>query len=239
MSIAVKGMNLDQRDIKLFQYLHAVKVATYDQIRRDVYSEICFDAVCHRVLKLEDNKLLEVKQSRALLRGKRHVSLRKEGFEEFVRKGNEIRIELKSDAINHDLTLVDIRHRFLKSPKTIAYETENEIQTWNLDNKHLNSDAIVTTIIKDLQLKIPIEYEGSFKKADRYEPFVKKYYQASEFPLVIFVTETAGMVDVVMKTEKKLFNWENPKFFYILINNLLSDDALKVENCNSTALILD
>lgn len=238
MNLQIKGIYIDDRDIKLFSYLHAVKVATYEQIKRDIYPEICLDAVGHRIRKLEDNKFIEVGRNRLLLKGKRFVSLKKQSFDDFVRKGQELRIELKSDAMHHDLMLVDIRYKFLKSQKTIAYDTENEIQTWGIKNKHLNSDAIVTSLLGSEQFQIPIEYESSLKKADRYEPFLKKYYQESDLPLVLFIADSQSIINTVIKLEKELFNWDKPKFFYRLKQELLADDALMLLNCNQAELCL-
>ena len=238
MNGKIKGIYINEKDIKLFSYLHAVKVATYEQIHRDVYTEICLDAVGHRIRKLEDAKFVEVGRNRLLLKGKRFVSLKKQTFDDFVRKGGELRIELKSDAIQHDLTLVDIRHKFCYSSKIQAYETENELQTWNLQYKHLNSDALVTSTLGQSHFQIPIEYESTLKKADRYEPFVQKYYQANDFPLVLFLADSQSIINTVVKTEKQLFNWDKPKFFYRLTQDFLSDDTLTFLNCNNAVLSL-
>lgn len=149
MTSKIKGINIDERDLRLFFYLHAVKVATYEQIQRDIYPDICLDAAGLRIRKLEDTKFVDIQSNRLLMKGKRSVCLRKNTFDDFVRKGGELRIELKSDAIKHDLTLVDIRNKFLHSKKTLDYQTENQIQTWDLKHKHFNSDGLITSKLKE------------------------------------------------------------------------------------------
>lgn len=238
MKSILKGIHLSERDIQLLNYLHAVKVATYDQIARDLYEEYSLESVGNRLRKLEDNRLIRAERCRSILKGKRLVSITKHGFEEFVKMGGEMIVELKSDAIHHDLVLVDIRHKILKSPKTTAYQTENEIQTWEPELRKLNCDALVTSNLGKSTFLIPVEYEASLKKAERYEPMVRKYYQATEFPLVAFIADSPAILKKVKHTEEQLFNWDKPKFFYRLAADFLIDEALRLENCNKASLSL-
>ncbi len=236
MKLKIHGMYLDDRDLQLFRYLHAVKVATYGQIHRDIYTSIGLDSVGGRIRKLEDNRLLEAGRSRLLLNGARTVSLTRRAFDNFVKKGEEIQIELKSDAIQHDLVLVDIRHRFSLFQRTLDYQTENQIQTWDLKNRSLNCDAMMLFQLRSTPIQIPIEYEASLKKEDRYEPFLKKYYQNSEFPLILLLADTQLILDKIVKLEKELFNWDKPKFFYQLKQNFFKNEVCHFENGNQSTL---
>ncbi len=238
MSMKLSGVYISEKDIDLFRYLHAVKVATYEQIHRDVFTDISLGAAGNRIRKLEDIKLIEVGRNRVIVDGKRYVSLRKNTFEQFVRRGGELQLELKSDAIQHDLTLVDIRHLLMKSARFLGYQTENELQTWSIKYKHLNSDALATFRLGTEAFAIPVEYESSLKKADRYEPFVKKYYRAEDLPLVALVADSQDIIDTIIESERKLFNWEKPKFFYKLKQKLFEDESLSFENCNQAVLSL-
>ena len=233
-----RGVELQTRDYVLFRYLHAVKIATYDQIARDVYPEYSLASVGNRIRKLEDNKLIGSSCHRLLFHGKRTVFLLKSSFDAFVKTGEEYRIELRSDAPQHDLILVDIRSRFLQSKKTLKYQTENEIQTWNSEFRPINCDGLLTTQLGPAAVFIPIEYEGSMKKEERYEPLVKKYYQNEAFQLVAFVAENTQILQKVMNIEKEIFNWEKPKFFYRLMQDFLADEALRLENCHQVPLRL-
>ena len=238
MTIALKGMYLFDRDIELLPYLHAVKVATYEQIKRDIYSNICLHAVGNRLRKLHSNRLVRIEINRTYKQGRCHVSLLKQGFDGFVKKGTELRLELRSDALQHDLSLVDIRHCFKQSSQTVRYQTENEIQTWEDGFRAINSDALVTSNLNGNTIAIPIEYESSLKKADRYEPFLKKYYLAEEYPIVILIADQRGVMNTIIELEKQLFNWDKPKFFYRLKQDLFADDALRFQNCHEATLDL-
>lgn len=231
-----RGVELNAKDFLLFRYLHAVKIATYDQIARDIYTDYSLASVGNRIRKLEDNRLIATSSYRLLLHGKRTVCLAKHTFERFVKKGTEYQVELKSDAVHHDLALVDIRSQFLKSKKLAMYQTENEIQTWGGPCRNLNYDALFTAKLGSDAHHLAVEYEGSMKKEDRYEPFLRKYYNNYEIVLVLFVAETSSIVEKVMKLEKELFDSEKPKFCYRVLQDFLQDDALRFENFNQRTL---
>ena len=234
----VKGIYIDKRDLQLLRYLFAVKVATYQQINRDIYPGISFDRTSQRIRALEDNGLVEIARSRLILGSKRTVSLRKRSFEKLIRNGDEKRKEFKSDSIVHDIGLGDLRHLLQKSPKVVAYRTENEIQTWGGDERKLNSDAIVTIALAKRNISVPIEYERTQKGKARYGPLVKKYYSASDFPILFFVSEEQHTIDLVQEIEKKLFDWGKPKIFYALKHELLQSETPRFQNGNGTVISL-
>src|SRR3989338_9200183 len=100
-------MKLSVNDRALMHYLHAVKVATYKQIHRDIYPDYCFRSVRNRVIKLSHLGLVIGSQDRLGLIDGKTISLSKKGFSHFVANGEENRIELKSEAVEHDVDLVD------------------------------------------------------------------------------------------------------------------------------------
>lgn len=236
MKLNLKGVHLDERDITLFSYLFAVKVASYEQIHRDIYSGISQDATGYRLRKIEDNGLIEIDRSRLILRGRRTVSLRKKGFDHFVKTGTEKRVEIASDAIIHDLILGDIRYKLRLSPKIVEYRTENEIQSWGNQERNLNSDALLTVLLASNTFQIPLEYERSQKEGSRYTRLVKHYYKESEYPLIFFVADCTRCILAVQNTEKELFKSDKPKFFYILKQDLLESDTIQLKNYHSAAL---
>lgn len=234
----VRGIYIDERDLQLLRYLFTVKVATYQQIHRDIYPSISFDRTGQRIRALEDNGLVEIARSRLILGSKRTVSLRKRSFETLIRNGDEKRKEFKSDSIIHDIGLGDLRHSLRTRPKVVAYRTENEIQTWGGDERKLNSDAIATIALAKRNINVPIEYERTQKGKYRYEPLVKKYYSASDFPILFFITEEKHTIDLVQEIEKKFFDWEKPKIFYALKHELLQCETPRLQNGNGTAISL-
>ena len=238
MKHAIKGVYIDQRDIELFTYLFRAKVATYQQIHRDIYPDITANRAEQRVRLLENNRFLAVSRSRLILNGKRTVMLSKRGFEAFVKNGSEKRAEIKSDAILHDLDLGDIRQKFETSPKVTRYQTENEIQTWGNDERKLGCDALATIALATREIQVPLEYEKTQKVASRYERMVKKYYQSPDYPILFLLAESQSIIEIIQRVERRNYSWDKPKIFYALKHDFLQNRALKLQNFNGTVFDL-
>ena len=232
MKANLKGLHIRDQDLDFLRYLHAVKVATYEQIHRDVYSDICFDAVGNRLRKMENNRLISIEYNRPLLGSKRLVFITRSGFQLFEDKLNALQMELRSDAVNHDLALVDIRHRFVTLSRCKNYLTENQIQTWYPELRELNSDAMMDFKIKDDYLRLPVEYESSIKRCDRYQSFVTKYYEKDDLPVLLLIATTKSIVTAIQKIETERFNWKRPKIFYCLMSHFLDSDSSVFSNCH-------
>ena len=237
-------MNITARDVQLLRYLHTVKVATYKQIQRDVYPDYKLRSVCNRLAKLERRRLVTGSQNRLHSCGDRVISVSKEGFEKFIAKGEELRCELKSEAITHDLNLVDIRHSLMKLEKVSFYATENQIQTWgdtengieSIDLVRLNSDALMKIHSPKKEVWCAVEYEDSEKASKRYEPIVKKYYLSGEIGAVFYVCKSENLVRKISKIESTLFPGDQPKFFYQVKHALHKNDVISFFNCNGFTL---
>ena len=237
-------MNITGRDIQLLHYLHAVKVATYQQIHRDLYPEYQPRSVCNRIVKLERSGLVGGTQNRLHSCGERIISLSKKGFQKFVEKGNESRCEFKSEVVNHDLRLVDIRYTLMNLENCSSYYTENQIQTWGhheygneiLRFVRLNSDAIAKISFAKGDLWAVIEYEDAEKAAQRYDPIVRKYYLSEDVAIVLYICKSENTVRKICDIEKSIFPGDQPKFFYQTINNLGGNDDVSFYNCNNYVL---
>ena len=165
----IRGVSLTSKDMDLFRYLHAVKVSTYWRIQRDIYLDLALGTVRLRLIKLENNGLVEGCQVRALNRREKLLNITKKGFNTFVTNDEERMLELKSGSIEHDLLLVDIRYKLLRQERVSLYLTENELQTWGhaLEDGNtssfvkLNSDALIHLQAPRGLLRVPIEYESA------------------------------------------------------------------------------
>ncbi len=238
MKSSILGMYISKVDIEFLKYLHSVKVASYEQASRDIYHGLKSNSVAKRLRKLENNKLIEGYRSRTIRHGKKVVSLTKKGFSEFVAKGEEQRIEIKSDSVEHDLSLVDIRHRFLQRPKIKRYICENELQTWGKSHDdgiysafmNLNSDGLVVAEGAENLLFLPIEFDAYHKSNSRYEQFFEKYYSSSEVTIALYVCNSKRIMTQLMKVEEQKANTVHPKFFYILKNDLFENDEFVFKN---------
>ena len=104
------------KDRELFRYLHQAKVATVEQINRDIYQHPKINTVYWRLLLLQKLGLVRSCHHHALGK-KKVVSLTERGFKEFVADGTERTVELKSQTLLHDLALVDVKFHLLRSNK--------------------------------------------------------------------------------------------------------------------------
>lgn len=239
-------MDITKNDVHLLKYLHAVKVATYKQIQRDIYPSYQLRSVSNRLAKLERLSLVTGSQNRLFRCVEKVISLSKSGYQRFVAGEIEHRCELKSEAINHDLRLVDVRYAFLRLEKVSQYQTENQIQTWGIPEQNylsakitkLNSDAMAKVKFPGGEILAAIEYEESEKATQRYDPIVKKYYLCEEVGVVFYVCESRNLIRKISEVEKSLFPGNHPKFFYQVIDGLLQNDDVSFQNYNKFELRL-
>ena len=246
MKRRIKGIFITREDIRFLRYLHAVKVSTYERVVRDIYTNHKVHSIGDRIRKMEDNHLLEGWRNRKLMRGKRIVSLTARGFDLFVKSGEEERVELKSNSVEHDLCLVDIRHKLMKQDKIKMYLTENEIQTWG-STLHkegyssfvdLRPDAVVDMQAPKGTVKVPLEYDAYHKSRERYVTFVDKYYNRSDVAIVFMVCGQDRITNVIKDIEEKKAISGRPKFFYALKSDLLKSDSPTFVNCKGDRLKL-
>lgn len=238
MRSKLRKIHLSELDIGLLKYLHAVKVSTYDRTQRDVYPDHKLTSVGNRLRKIHDNGLIEIEHGRLLLGGKRLVRLSQTGFQSYVQRGDEHRVELKSDSLFHDLCLNDIKFRFTQCSDVIDYRTENQIQAWGDKERGLNSDAIITISKGDAQFSMAIEYERSHKPDQKYKSLVTKYYDDDQTSGVLFVADTIQLMNKVMGIEKQLCPSNKPKIFYGVYSVLMTNDRLEFINFNDDRLVI-
>ena len=247
MKSKLKGMVLTKKEEELLHYLHAVKVSSYQRIKRDIYPSYHIRSVCNRIYRLEDNHLVRGECNRSINGGERTLSLTNKGFTEYVAQGIESRSELSSESVLHDLNLGDIRSRLLKAKKVSSYYTENQIQTWGISGferrftsyVNLNSDAMVEIQFSSGNQLIPLELEMHLKAKDRYEQLLKRYYQRDDVVLILYICANQNILNKVREMEMTLFKSEQPKFLYKLKQDFDADAYLEFTNCNGKSLRLD
>lgn len=240
-------MHITKQDLELLHFLHSVKVATYKQIHRDVYPEKSLKTVYNKVAQISKYKLISSTYDRLGTPVEKVMSLSKHGFKKFVASGNESRIELKSDSLNHDLGLVDIRYLLMNLQKTISYYTENEIQTWwpksddALKNElfKLQSDGLAKLSFSKGNLWAAIEYESTEKSGVRYESIVKKYYRTSDVPLVLYICDDERTLEQIKLAENNIYKGEYPKIFYQVKQKLYACDNIQFINRDQKLLDFD
>ncbi|MGE3611010.1 MAG: hypothetical protein AB7I27_15575 [Bacteriovoracaceae bacterium] len=231
-------IEVTEKDIDFFHYLHARKIATIDHIGRDCYATLGKAGLYKRLLRLEKENLIQgfISSSTG---GKKIYNLTRSGFITKVKGDRETkRKELKSDAIKHDLGLCEINHALLKSKIITQYQTENSLQTWKIKDigeafepfVRNNSDAAIEITIDGAKIYFAIEYEVSLQNYQRYKEKIGNYYKESGITRVLYVLKDEANIKVLMEIEKELDEAKLGKFFYTSFDKLVSNQDMSFIN---------
>jgi len=218
------------RDILLFEYLHACKVATTKQINRDIFKTS--HATCYqRLQRYLDVKCLKVvptdrgrDQSFAYEVTSKGENIVKANFRDLI-SGDRFR----SNSVAHDLTLVDIRNVLISKRVVKDYYTENQIQTYKdfRTEDHLRpfQELQLDAVIKLQKAEQPpilggIEFESSAKAICRYQEKIRRlYFNGPTFLLYICGDKT--LENKVKRIELAFIKDKPPKIYYLTVKELL------------------
>jgi hypothetical protein len=143
---------------------------------------------------------------------------------------DERRVQLKSDVIGHDTTLVEIRSAFEKNPTIKNFLTENALQSsqWSADSEDLRdmveirSDAAVQVVLKGSnQFWIPLEYESSLKSVNRCQQKLANYYNRYDGEVVFFICKNEAVLKRMREIEMELSKEQEPKMYFALLADVL------------------
>ncbi|MGE0172437.1 MAG: hypothetical protein AB7T49_06630 [Oligoflexales bacterium] len=247
---ATPGFWSSQSDEKLFFYLHQFKVATVEQINRDIYQYAKLNTLYWRLLLLQRLGFIRSCHHHDLGK-KKIVSLTEKGFGQFISDGTERTVELKSQAILHDLALVDVKHHLLRSNKISRFYSENELKTWNTYwqsddfSKFIDvrCDGAVEATLSGGNVTFAVELETTQKNHERSQEIVTKYYQKIEIPAVLFICGNESIRKLFLNIETQYLSEnvdrKSGKFFYICLDELLQRQSLVFVDLFGNRLRLD
>lgn len=238
-------IEVTERDIDFFRYLHERKIATIDQIGRDCYATLGRDGLYQRLLRLEKESLIQGFISSST-NNKKVYHLTRLCFKTHIKDGETKRNELKSDSIKHDLGLVDIGHVLLKSNFITQYHTENSLQTWPiklLGEKfepfvRNNSDGAIELTVKGVPLYFALEYEIALKKSERYNDKIRSYYNEAGITRVLYVLKDESSIKLLMELEKKIDETKRGKFYYTHFDKLVQNQDMTFINWQNEVIKL-
>ncbi len=169
---------ITERDKKIFQFLFENKVATALQITNSFFENNSPKTAYRRLLYLARAGWLR-KEGKFLSDRLIHIyGIADKTYEKYVHNEevNGRKEQLKSNSIEHDLALVDIRLAFKKNQAVQKVYSENNLQSCYGFSKSdefrdivsLQSDGAVELLIHGkYRFIVPIEYEASFKDRKR------------------------------------------------------------------------
>ena len=221
---------INERDRAIFSYLYEVKVATSNQIMRDVFTNVSKTVFYRRVKKYIQTGI--VKRIGHFDGDKQIISysLSKNGLSKFILEKNDHFLIKRclSEAVIHDLALNDIRHLFMSKKSVSNYLTENVLNSHGSmvadkmyeDYRRCGSDAFIELTMNNKKIFAAIEYEQTLKYTNRYIDLFGKYYSTYDIDAIFYIASDKRILTNVQKVEKMIRNQMRPKVFFALMSNL-------------------
>lgn len=146
----------------------------------------------------------------------------------------------RSNSIDHDLKLVDIRKIICGKMMVKEYYAENQIQTYSLFNsddelgrfKRMRVDAVfaVQSPGKD-KIYIPLEYEVSVKSRPEYQKKMREIYFYKDLKYLFYVCHDLESMKKLKRIEMEFATNQSKKVLYTTYAELLaSSDAVTFTN---------
>ena len=231
---------LGERDEKLLDFLYQFKVATVDDVRELIFDSVVKSRVYRRLKELVVMGLIQKVPYQKNGRWLSAYSLTRKSFKKIVMEGENSKgwQQVLSGKVVHDLSLVLIYRRFIKSPEIIDFMTENallgnssELSSYGIEEwmKH-HPDGILVDQTPKGTFFLPLECELSLKKCFRYETKLIHYYQSTKIPAIIYVCGDAKIRDSLCRIEEKYCPSYRPKVFYGLLSQFQLNQPLTFGN---------
>lgn len=241
-----KRIIINDRDVKLFNYLFEIKVATVEQINRDVFIGKSKSTVFKRLRKLVEYKYLTrtpVYKERSVQFAysiskttlKNHI-LGPDCWKEAVKR-------CQSDSVEHDLVLTDIRRKLLGLKQVVEYHTENVllsdsffVQDKKYDPiKRHHSDGALIIKLGDQEYNLALEYEHTLKYGPRYTSKISFYSTESRIHGVIYLCRDKNMVEKIKKAALTCHSRAMQMVFYTTIDEFFKEpNSIKLTNSDGT-----
>ena len=239
MGVKNISYNITANDINLLKYLFINKVASREQINRDVYSGYWPQSVRKRLFRLKQDKFISAKRPISAWKDQTSLyGLTNKGLKLITSliKTPLLKKRLDSDSIEHDLNLVDIRRNLALKNCVKKYFTENQIHNearFYEDERfiifnQLRFDALVE-YSRDFKNKvlIPIQYERMEKSNERYKKILSVFYLESSIPAIIYITDNDKIEKKIKDNERDIEpNKKDQKLFYGRLQDLSRNDKL-------------
>ncbi|MBF0299780.1 MAG: hypothetical protein HQK51_13730 [Oligoflexia bacterium] len=228
-----RELTLDQRDMDLFEYLFSNKVALLHQINRDVFGNIPRVSMYRRLKRLDQNGFLAKQVFMLNSKPYQAISLSFNGFKKYLPKSEkgELRTQIHSDSITHDVQLLDIQNRFKRFEMVKEYFTENQIRS-NADYgriilrdilEEINCDGVVKIKYPKFESYVPIEYELSQKSGKRYADYLMEYYLNPKIFIVLYIAGSEELQKKLLAISKRVGEKFEPKIFFTTYDKFMAD----------------
>ena len=242
-------LNDYDRTERVIKYVFEHKIAKINQIHRDCIPNIVTSSAYRAVSRLcQLNYLRKI----PYMEGKnlcRLFSISKKGLS-LLNEIYEYKIDqpiLSSYSIRHDLNLLDIIEAMKKYEMVTEVVTENALRSCSGYNKDpnkmtfskLHSDAFMKLNIHDQSLNFALEYDLTRKAKKRYRQKFKEYYDSNRVHVVLYLTDSRRLQDMLMEIDSEICAENRSKFFFCLRKKvLLRPDKVIFTNCKDEEIAI-
>lgn len=240
------GSALRPRDISLFEYLFINRIAIARQINRDIFEvrdlrnvlrrlRFLIQRGCVRRIAVDQAEMPKWGYHLSPGRLRKHLSDRTDCH---WRK-------LYSRSEAHDVTLVDIRKRFLGCERVADYLTKNILESgiycpprfptqWFLV---LNCDAAIVFKNNEKTFNIAIKYEDTLRTKVAYQTELEAFYIRNEIHGVIYIVDGDEILNAIVNIEKSFCMDRLSKIFSRKLSDVLNP-VTTLQFFNNTGNIL-
>lgn len=222
-------VELTKRDFEVLKFLFEQRAVSHKQIEERFFSG------CHRtVAQKRLSKLTEYGLVIKFCTYHQEVnttvySVTAKGVE-IIAKQYKYQItepNFKSDSVNHDIGLVDMRTRLEKSKMLVKYISESVLQScggFKESEKFrafsiLNSDAALLIQTPKSSYQVAFEYEASDKAESRYSKKLVDYYFAPSVDAVFYVCGNTKIENLIRQADFEIGKKFEAKVFTCLEDN--------------------
>jgi DNA-binding PadR family transcriptional regulator len=237
----MSALIITSRDVQLFEYLHSCKVATIKQINRDIFQTsrgTCYQ----RIKKYQEKKFIKaigVFQNdinchayEVTPKGEKIIKANLRD----IMSGNRFR----SNSIEHDLFLVDIKNIFTTKKMVKSYFTENQIQTYfdfrseeNLQPfQEMQSDACLILQKNDYDpIHVALELELSTKAIDRYRQKIRELYYLNVFG-IFYICQDKNLIKKLQKIDEEVRGERRTKIYFSTLEEIFKSNEEVIFYCH-------
>lgn len=223
------------------------KIANALQIKNHCFPNQRIQVSWKTIWKLEKLNWIErVPVQRQYQRTTKYFSATNKGLKEFmmINELSELKMQLKSNSPEHDLTLTDIRIQFSKSPRCLLYFSENIIlsklyeseipEIGKLRSHRCDATAFVEASVGRGALWVPIEYERPGKSIERLKGKLQNYYSNENIQAVLYICQGQALVQKMKNIDAAIYPNIDRKIYFIELTEFLSatDEVIFCNNKN-------
>lgn len=229
-------IELVERDKRLLERIFENRVMSISQISAEFFPQLSRQNISRRLVKLKKHGFLDWHVVCPAAGNRLSVYSVTQKALGIVRERYRFRIVkdfCKSDSVEHDIQLVEVRKRLHALQSVADYYTENMLQACEeFSGKDSmaafvrnNTDAVLEVRKNGKITVVGLEFERSEKGLDRYAKKLLSYYTDPRTAVILYVCRNAAIQKTLARAEASIMGKGPPRCFYALLENVLQPNG--------------